>query len=237
MLSAERGQFNDAVSYGKQAAQIGEASQHPFSINTAYFALGYAQLRKGAIDEAISALEHSLELCQTWGIQVSFRRLTANLGYAYAAAGRITESLSLLEQSSEKSPVHVVGALAEGYLLAGQIELAAQFAEQTREFSHRHHGRSAEALALRVLGDIAASGNLPERKNAQLYYSQSITLATELGMFPLIAHCQVGLGKLCRRSSDLRRAKEHLQKGVALMREMEMGFWLERAEAELKEVG
>jgi hypothetical protein len=33
------------------------------------------------------------------------------------------------------------------------------------------------------------------------------------------------------------RIFEHLHKGVALMREMEMEFWLERAEAELREVG
>jgi hypothetical protein len=56
-------------------------------------------------------------------------------------------------------------------------------------------------------------------------------------MRPLLAHCHVGLGKLYRRSGDLRLAKEHLYRGVALMREMEMGLWLDRAEAELKEVG
>jgi hypothetical protein len=56
-------------------------------------------------------------------------------------------------------------------------------------------------------------------------------------MRPLIAHCHVGLGNLYRRSGNLPLAKEHLHKGVALMREMEMGLWLERAEAELKELG
>jgi hypothetical protein len=51
-------------------------------------------------------------------------------------------------------------------------------------------------------------------------------------MRPLLAHCNVGLGKLYRRSGDLRLAKEHLHKGIAMMREMEMGLWLERAESE-----
>jgi hypothetical protein len=35
----------------------------------------------------------------------------------------------------------------------------------------------------------------------------------------------------------LRLAKEHLNDGVAMMRQMGMGLWLERAEAELKELG
>jgi hypothetical protein len=55
-------------------------------------------------------------------------------------------------------------------------------------------------------------------------------------MRPLIAHCHVGLGKLYRRSGDLQLAKKHLNDGVAMMREMEMGLWLEKAEAELREL-
>jgi hypothetical protein len=38
-------------------------------------------------------------------------------------------------------------------------------------------------------------------------------------------------------TSNFRLAKEHLNNSVTLMREIEMGLWLERAEAELKEVG
>jgi hypothetical protein len=52
-----------------------------------------------------------------------------------------------------------------------------------------------------------------------------------------VAHCHVGLGKLYRRSGNLRLAKEHLNRGVAMMREMGMGIWLERAEEELKVLG
>ena len=235
-LSAELGQFNNALSYGDQAVRIAETSKHPFSINTAYFGLGYVQLRKGAIDKAISVLERSLEICRTAGIQQNFPRVAANLGYAYATSGRVAEALSLLEQSTE-SDRGLFGSVGEGYLSAGRLELAAQFAEHRLESFRRNNGRSGEALALRLLGDIAASRNPPEIEKAQVYYDQSITIATELGMRPLLAHCNIGLGKLYRKSSDLRLAKEHLHKGVALMREMEMGFWLERAEAELNEVG
>jgi hypothetical protein len=148
--------------------------------------------------------------------------------------GEANRSLSLLEQSTEKLPARtgLVGSVAEGYLLAGRLELAAQFAEQTLEWSRRHHGRSGEALAVRLLGDIAATHNPPEVEKAKVHYSQSINIAAELGMRPLLAHCNVGLGKLYRRSGDLRLAKEHLHKGIAMMREMEMGLWLERAESE-----
>jgi len=52
-----------------------------------------------------------------------------------------------------------------------------------------------------------------------------------------VARCHVGLGKLYRRTGDYEKAKTQLANGVAMMREMEMGLWLEKAEAELKELG
>jgi hypothetical protein len=56
-------------------------------------------------------------------------------------------------------------------------------------------------------------------------------------MRPLIAHCHAGLGKLYRRIGNQQQAEEHLTTATAMMREMEMGLWLEMAEAALKELG
>jgi len=94
-----------------------------------------------------------------------------------------------------------------------------------------------KAYTLRLLGEIAAQKDSLDVGEAEDHYRQALALAEELGMRPLIAHCHVGLGKLYRRSGNLPLAKEHLHKGIALMREMEMGLWLESAEAGLKELG
>ena len=53
-------------------------------------------------------------------------------------------------------------------------------------------------------------------------------------MRPLVAHCHLGLGKLYRRMDKRPEAQEHLTTATALYREMGMGFWLEKAEAELR---
>jgi len=60
--------------------------------------------------------------------------------------------------------------------------------------------------------------------------------ATELGMRPLVAHCHLGLGKLYRWTRQQAQAREHLETATTMYREMEMGFWLEQAEAEAKAV-
>jgi hypothetical protein len=54
-------------------------------------------------------------------------------------------------------------------------------------------------------------------------------------MRPLVAHCHLGLGRLYRRTGQREQAREHLATGVAMLREMDMRFWLEPAAAELKE--
>jgi hypothetical protein len=72
-------------------------------------------------------------------------------------------------------------------------------------------------------------------KSAEEYYRQALARADDLGMRPLAAHCHFGLGKLYRRTGDGVKAEEHIQTATTMYREMDMGFWLERAEVELKE--
>jgi hypothetical protein len=50
----------------------------------------------------------------------------------------------------------------------------------------------------------------------------------------LVAHCHLGLGKLYRRTGDRQQAQEHLTTATTMYREMDMGFWLEQADAEMK---
>jgi hypothetical protein len=45
-----------------------------------------------------------------------------------------------------------------------------------------------------------------------------------------------GLGKLYRRTGHHEQAHEHLATATTMYREMDMRFWLEQAEKEVKEV-
>jgi hypothetical protein len=56
-------------------------------------------------------------------------------------------------------------------------------------------------------------------------------------MRPLVAHCHLGLGQLYRRTGDPAKAKEHLTTATAMYREMDMQFWLDKAEAALNVPG
>jgi hypothetical protein len=51
-----------------------------------------------------------------------------------------------------------------------------------------------------------------------------------------MAHCRLGLGKFYRRTSQREQARECLSIAGTMYREMDMGSWLEQAEAEMPEV-
>ena len=109
-------------------------------------------------------------------------------------------------------------------------------ASQALDSSRRHAERGREAEALYVLGEIGLSTIPMDIGKSQDHYRQAMALADEIGLRPLLAHCHGGLGKLYRGTGDDEKAKLHLSSAAAMMREMGMGLWLERAEAELKEL-
>jgi Flp pilus assembly protein TadD len=66
----------------------------------------------------------------------------------------------------------------------------------------------------------------PDVAQAEAHYQQALTLANELGMRPLQAHCHLGLGMLYARVEQREQARAELSTAIELYRTMEMTFWL-----------
>jgi hypothetical protein len=66
------------------------------------------------------------------------------------------------------------------------------------------------------------------------YYRQAMDWAEILGMRPLVGRCYFGLCKLARRVGEGERAQEYAGTAASLYREIGMGFWPEKAEAEMR---
>jgi predicted RNA polymerase sigma factor len=56
-------------------------------------------------------------------------------------------------------------------------------------------------------------------------------------MLPLVAHCYLGLGTLCRQMGQGEEARAALSTAIQLYRTMETTFWIPQAEAVLAQVG
>jgi tetratricopeptide (TPR) repeat protein len=228
---------------GVQIAEAAEATAYPLSRIFAYSAMGGAYGWKGDVLQAIPLLERSLALCQAATIPpVPF--LSSSLGEVYALCGRVTEALPLLEQAVEDA--NALGRLAhqplfiahvsQGYLLTGRWEEATQSAQRALELARAHKVRGWEAHVLYILGNVARHREPPEIVQAEAYYQQALTLADELGMRPLVAHCHRGLGTLYAATGQQEQARAELSTAIALYRAMAMTFWLPQTEAALAQV-
>ena len=239
---AELGRFGDGIRCGEEAIRIGEGVDHPFSIALACQSLGSVYVIKGAFSSAVLLLERALALSSTNEIRQMFPPIASRLGLAYVLSGRAPEGLILLQGAVEQASSAGVrqqsyaARLSEGNVLAGRIREAAECAQGALDPAHRHKERGTETHLLCTLGKIASYQDPPDVDAAGRYFRDAIALADELGMRPLVAHCHLGLGKLYRRTGKREQAHEQLATTTTMYREMDMGFWLEKAEAELREL-
>jgi hypothetical protein len=71
---------------------------------------------------------------------------------------------------------------------------------------------------------------------AKAYYQQVLPLAEALGIRPLQAPCHHNLGTLYTKIGQREQARAELVAAISLNCDMEMMFWLPRAEAALVQV-
>jgi len=239
---ADLGEFGEAMARGEEVLRIAREVNQPTSLIRAYRSLGFVSLRRGAISQAIPPLELATELCRAADVRALFDFPAAHLGYAYALSGRLPEGVILLEDAladpeatgTAGHPL-ILAYLGETHLLAGRRQDAFAVAGRALDLARRQKEHGNEAWVLRLLGDITAYADPSDRESAEEHYTQALERANELGMRPLAAHCHLGLGKLFRRTGNQAQAQEYLATAAAMYREMDMGFWLEQAEAALKE--
>jgi tetratricopeptide (TPR) repeat protein len=127
-------------------------------------------------------------------------------------------------------------SLGAAHLLAGRLEDAHALAQDALAHTREYQERSNRAYTLRLLGDIAARRGPSEVELAEAHYQQALTLAEELSMRPLQAHCHHGLGSLYVKTGQREQARAALSAAIDLYRAMDMMFWLPQTEVALAQV-
>ena len=238
----ECGEFAAGIVRGEEAVRIAESFNHPFSLAQAYFSLGFLYLRRGVFERAMPLLERGIEVCRVWDIRIWLPRMASALGAVLALSGRASEAVALLEQAvgQAMSPTmtirHIVPLtwLAETYVLVGRGDEAATLAGRCYALAHNHTEHGHAAWTLRLLGEIASTGQsalLPDE--AESYFGRALAIASERGMHPLVAHCHVGLAVAQKKKGALDAARTHLDAAQALFRETGMGWWSAEAASKL----
>jgi tetratricopeptide (TPR) repeat protein len=164
----------------------------------------------------------------------------ASLGTVYTVTGRVKDGLALLERAVTEGEANrilyehamVLIQLGEAHL-EGNLEEAERRATCAFELARQHGERGNEAWAVHLQSLVASAHPSAHDDAALTHATRAMTLAEELGMRPLVAHCHLGLGKLYRRTGKRDEAGHHVTTATTMYRAMDMPFWLEQAEAEM----
>ena len=121
--------------------------------------------------------------------------------------------------------------LGEAHLEAS-LEEAERRATDAFALAQRHGERGNEAWAVHLLSRVASARPSTHHDTALAHATRALSLAQDLGMRPLIAHCHRGLGQIQRGAGRRpEQAHEHLATAATMYREMAMSHWLEPAPA------
>jgi tetratricopeptide (TPR) repeat protein len=249
MSLAELGRFREATDHEAAAIRIAESAEHAHSIGWAHFAASILHLLRGDWQSARLSVEHWLKgdwaktqfpfehwINMPWAVASSAWSLAQD-GDSVEALNRILKAEQLLEnQAASGIGQHrswAYAALSRAYLLLDRLDDAQRLARRSFESSQHQPGFTAHALCL--LGDLEISRDRFDGAEAATHYREASALAQSHGMLPLAAQCHFGLGRLHQRIAEPQKAAEHFSAAAKLYREMDMGFWLERLEAESKD--
>jgi class 3 adenylate cyclase/tetratricopeptide (TPR) repeat protein len=239
---ATLGDFRQALASATDALQMATAIRHPLSVARANLCLGTVHLLHGDIATAVPFLERSLTISREEAVGF-WIRAREYFAYALILLGERERGLEYLARILEQSTVGLIPQwdvgrheflTASTYLAAGCPEEARVEILQGLAATIERNARAYRAPLLRLEAHVLWEQASPELATALERLREALELAVELGMRPEVAHCHLGLGKLSRRTSKRQEAQEHFTIAVAMYREMDMTYWLEQAETELR---
>jgi class 3 adenylate cyclase/tetratricopeptide (TPR) repeat protein len=244
MSLAELGRFADAAQYGAEAIEVAERTQHAFTIGLAHGAAGTLYLVKGDWAKALALVERATAVLRAGNIFLIVPHMVASSAWALIGLGESSEAMNRVREGErlvERWPARgIVGErswvyclLGRTWLALGELEKARRLGDRAVESAPRHPGFAAHALNL--IADIAAHPDRLELGTSEEYYRKALALAEPRGMRPLVAHSQLGLGKVYRCMGKRQEAREHLTMATMLYREMGMAYYLESVEEETRE--
>jgi tetratricopeptide (TPR) repeat protein len=125
-----------------------------------------------------------------------------SISKVYSLAGRHEEAISAASEAvrvkdEAKAPVNRalhVAAVSEAYASAARLDEAEVAAREALDWARQLGERPAEALAQRLLGEIA--GRRGDHAAATRHLREGLAIATALGINPLAERCRAALAGL-----------------------------------------
>ena len=216
-------------------------TQHLPSLLVAQDHLGYVHLLHGDLHAAVPLLERALAVATEHDQIHGLIRASSRLAYVLALLGEREKGLDVLGRALGRytarvtPPIRAYGTMtASAYLAAGAYEDARAEIRQGLAAAAERHARGYLAPLQRLAAEVLAHDH--DFAGARARLDEALASAADHEMRPEVAHCHLALGRLSRRTGRRQEAQEHLIIATTMYREMVMRFWLEQAEAEMRDL-
>lgn len=238
-LAYSIGEWTQAYQYHGQArqifSQIGDLYHRLFADNN----LGVIALNQGRLDEALHYLHEALEtLEQVGGSAYIVGFIHMNLGHAQLLRQEPQQARQHLQIAQDTfAQAKARSSLPELYRLwaqlelnSGQLEVAKRYGGDSLSLARELKMRGEEGVALRVLGQIAASEGRPSAE-AEQRLQESLACLEQAGERHEWARTQLALAQLYAHQARLEPARAALAQCLPVFRRLEARLDLAAAEA------
>jgi class 3 adenylate cyclase/tetratricopeptide (TPR) repeat protein len=232
------GEFERALEHGRRSVALCDASGAPTYRVTTYALFTVALAYRGEFAEAVRLAEEAVRTAESNMVLAWLPGSYSALGWVLAWTGRTEEALPYLERSVSVHETLGINAylsvfccrLAEALRLAGRAAEAAPVAARALDLARRFGERGIESEILLALGEIDEALAPEDVDRADARYRQAIEIGEALGLRPVLARAHLRRGQFRLRIGDEAAARGDLATATRMFREMDMRFWLGRAE-------
>jgi tetratricopeptide (TPR) repeat protein len=232
----ERGRFKDAWKHIERGCEVVAVARQPYSQVLIHAGKGLYNLRRNNAAEAIPILHPTLKLCQDAGVYTMEAIVAGWLCTALVKDGRAAEALTIAEDGYRRQThlrggystwFYLMKSVGEAHGALGNTQDALDWANQAIEVTQRSNEILHYAQGLKCRADLQLP-YAPEAAIADL--EQSRRFASEHGMAPLAAECDLAMALARRQLGDDAAAQEFASYAAQQFRELGLDRHLAEAQ-------
>ena len=235
------GNFNEGQKYLEKSLVV-SAKTNDFVISAiCEWEYGFCCTYKGDLKPAVEHFQRAIECCKKAKCFWLEGSAHSTLGYAYCLLGdtniareHAENGLSLTTMSEMRAFFSIPHlTLGEIHLRLGNLQKALSYIQEAIQLSRNNNEKGIESLSLFALGRILIKTDPWQIDKAKDAILKGIKIVNELKLRPLSAIGHLCMGELYTDAEQPEKAMEYVKKVKIMFQEMEMEYWLARANSVL----